>query len=149
MEIFISIGERLREIRKAMGLSQADFAEIAARAGVPGATRQSQANYEKGKQMPAAAYLAAIGLAGADVQYILTGSHAVAPASLPADEQLLLDRYRQSPAALRDAALRVLLGDSPQQSAIQESAPAVGKIGGSGHRFSIRGDYYEQGKPKK
>lgn len=149
MEIFISIGARLREARKAMRLSQADFAEIAARAGVPGATRQSQANYEKGKQMPAAAYLAAIGLAGADVQYILTGSHAAAPAALPADEQLLLERYRKSPEALKDAALRVLLGDVSQQPTIQESAPSVGKIGGSGHRFSVKGDYYEQGKPKK
>lgn len=120
MEIFVSIGERLREVRKEMGLSQADFAEIAARAGVPGATRQSQANYEKGKQMPAAAYLSAIGLAGADVQYVLTGSHAAAAPALPADEQLLLDRYRQSPAPLRDAALRVLLGDAPVQPSLRK-----------------------------
>lgn len=73
MEIFISIGERLREIRTEMQLSQTEFAEIAARAGVPGATRQSQANYEKGRQMPSAAYLAAIAEAGADVLYVVTG----------------------------------------------------------------------------
>lgn len=73
MEIFISIGERLREVRAAMGKSQTEFADIAAAAGVPGATRQSQANYEKGRQMPSAAYLAAIADAGADVLYVVTG----------------------------------------------------------------------------
>lgn len=76
MEIFISIGERLREVRVAMGKSQTEFAEIAAAAGVPGATRQSQANYEKGRQMPSAAYLAAIAAAGADVLYVVTGQRA-------------------------------------------------------------------------
>ncbi|HHR0444938.1 TPA: helix-turn-helix domain-containing protein [Pseudomonas aeruginosa] len=115
MEIFVSIGARIREVRKGMGLSQAEFAEIAASAGVAGATRQSQANYEKGKQMPAAPYLAAIGSAGADVQYILTGSHS-AGVLLSPDEQLLLDRFRKSPPELREAALRVLLGDAKQAS---------------------------------
>ena len=75
MEIFISIGERLKEVRVAMGMSQTEFAEIAADAGVPGATRQSQANYEKGRQMPSAAYLAAIAAEGADVLYVVTGRH--------------------------------------------------------------------------
>ncbi len=73
MDIFISIGERLRTVRDEMGLSQTAFAAIAENFGVKGTTRQSQANYEKGKQMPSAAYLAAIASAGADVQYILTG----------------------------------------------------------------------------
>lgn len=73
MEINISIGERLREVREQMGKSQTEFALIAAAAGVPGATRQSQAKYEKGLAAASSAYLAAIANAGADVMYILTG----------------------------------------------------------------------------
>lgn len=46
--------------------------------------------------------------AGADVQYIFTGVHS--SVALAPEERLLIDRYRASPAALRDAALRVLLG---------------------------------------
>lgn len=73
MEIFSSIGSRLLEVREQLGKTQSDFAAIAAAAGVPGATRQSQAKYEKGLATPSAAYLAAIAAAGADVLYILTG----------------------------------------------------------------------------
>lgn len=133
---------RMQEERKRLGLKQA---EVAAGCGV---SREVWGRYERGVAAPGGEVLYAFANLGADVQYILTGSHA-APAALPADEQLLLERYRKSPEALKDAALRVLLGDASQQSTIQESAPSVGKIGGSGHRFSVKGDYYEQGKPKK
>lgn len=95
MEILIAIGERLRQIRDEMDMSQSDFAAIAESAGVAGATRQSQANYEKGKQAPNAAYLAAIAAAGADVGYILTGTRAgteiAAPSKVSADQQRLLE----------------------------------------------------------
>lgn len=84
MEILISIGERLREVREAMGMTQSEFAAIAEKAGVKGTTRQSQANYEKGKQALGVAYLAAIAAAGADVAYILTGQRATSPARAPA-----------------------------------------------------------------
>lgn len=98
MEILISIGGRLREERENMGLSQTAFAEIAEKKGATGATRQSQANYEKGKQAPSAAYLAAIASAGADVQYILTGLRMT---QLPTEkltmrEAALLDNYRHT-----------------------------------------------------
>lgn len=73
METLISIGERLKKVRENMELSQSAFAKIAENKGVAGATRQSQANYEKGKQVPGAEFLAAIAEAGADVHYILTG----------------------------------------------------------------------------
>ena len=82
MEIINSIGERLLAVRENMHKTQSDFAEIAASAGVPGATRQSQAKYEKGLATPSAAYLAAIAAAGADVLYILTGIDAAAHARL-------------------------------------------------------------------
>lgn len=73
MENLISIGARLREVRKELGLTQAEFSAIAKNAGTKGVTRQSQSNYEKGEQSPSVEYLAAIAAAGADVEYILTG----------------------------------------------------------------------------
>ena len=79
MEINICIGERLKEVREALALSQTEFAQIAERAGVPGATRQSQAKYEKGLATPGATYLAAISAAGADTNYILTGQRSQPP----------------------------------------------------------------------
>lgn len=94
MEINVCIGVRLKEVREALALSQTEFAQIAEKAGVPGATRQSQAKYEKGLAMPGAAYLAAIAAAGADVLYILTGQRNGGAATDPA-EQVLLDSYRR------------------------------------------------------
>lgn len=98
MEILIYIGERLREERERLGLSQSDFAEIAQKMGVSGATRQSQSNYEKGKQTPAVTYLAAIASSGADVQYILTGIRAMPQAqqTLSPREAALLDNYQHT-----------------------------------------------------
>ena len=98
MEINICIGARLREVREALELSQTEFAQIAERAGVPGATRQSQAKYEKGLATPGAAYLAAIAAAGADVLYILTGQRAGSTAPQPAPAlsrraQALVENY--------------------------------------------------------
>lgn len=96
MEINISIGERLREERDALGKTQSDLAALAASMGVPGATRQSQAKYEKGLASPSAAYMAAMATAGVDVLYVLTGHRdgAVAQKVDPA-EQVLLDSYRR------------------------------------------------------
>lgn len=99
MNSFGSIGERLREERERLGLSQTEAADIAANAGVAGATRQSQALYEKGKRMPDAAYLAAIQAAGYNVLYILTGQRGggASPPPLKPDEAALVDNYRHSP----------------------------------------------------
>jgi transcriptional regulator with XRE-family HTH domain len=78
MEPFASIGERLREVREALDFTQAQFAAIAAQSGARGATRQSQALYEKGERLPDAGYLSAIASAGADVLYVVTGRKEVA-----------------------------------------------------------------------
>lgn len=79
MELFESIGARLRLERERLGKSQTEFAAIAEAAGVAGATRQSQSLYEKGKRTPDAGYLAAVAAVGVDVIYVLTGSHSVDP----------------------------------------------------------------------
>lgn len=62
-----TIGDRLREERDRIGLSQAAFAKEA------GASRNSQVNYEANKSNPGAAYWTAIAtFLKVDVQYVLT-----------------------------------------------------------------------------
>jgi transcriptional regulator with XRE-family HTH domain len=63
----MSLGSRLQEERKRLGLNQSEFADMA------GVQISAQTNYETGKRQPDAAYLSAIAAAGADVLYILTG----------------------------------------------------------------------------
>ncbi len=130
MEIFISIGARLKEEREAMGKTQSDFAEIAAAAGVPGATRQSQAKYEKGIASPSAAYLSAIALRGVDVHYVLTGERDRAQPRLTADEETMLGLFRDASKEVRNAALGALKGGS---SATYEGSKQV-------FRGAIKGD---------
>ncbi|MDH2918470.1 MAG: hypothetical protein PXX73_04675 [Sideroxydans sp.] len=105
MEFILSIGERLREERERLGLSQSQMAELAKNLGAKGATRQSQALYEKGEQSPSAAYIAAITTSGADVLYILTGSRSAPPAPvLSRDEAGMLDNYRHCSKEMQQAA---------------------------------------------
>lgn len=69
MNHLVSFGERLREERLRLNLSQTAFGATA------GVTKKSQMLYEAGERSPDGVYLAAIAAAGADVLYILTGSH--------------------------------------------------------------------------
>jgi transcriptional regulator with XRE-family HTH domain len=63
-----NFNERLKEERKRLGLNQTDFAALA------NVGQIAQVNYENGKRNPDSKYLQAIANAGADVQYILTGT---------------------------------------------------------------------------
>lgn len=62
-----SIGERLREERKRLGLSQTDFARLA------GVHLNTQSRYEKGEREPDSSYLERLGNEGVDVNYVLFG----------------------------------------------------------------------------
>lgn len=62
-----NFGERLRETREAMGLSQTAFAEMC------GVGMRSQRNYEKGERSPDAEYMSALFRADIDIRYLLTG----------------------------------------------------------------------------
>lgn len=64
----MGIGDRLKEERERLGLSQTDFAALA------GASKNSQYNYEKGERSPDANYLAAAAAQGVDVMYVVTGN---------------------------------------------------------------------------
>lgn len=61
------VGDRLREIRREMGLDQAAFGALG------GVNRNTQSKYESGERAPDTDYLVMIRDAGADVAYLLTG----------------------------------------------------------------------------
>ena len=89
-----TIGERIKEERERLGLSQLALAELC------GVTMRSQRNYEKDERSPDAQYLALLLGEGVDVLYVLTGARsgeASATAQLAKDEEILLDNYRNSP----------------------------------------------------
>lgn len=83
------IGNRLREERERLGLTQPVFAELA------GAKKRTLIDWEKDVSSPTAVQLAQLAAAGADVLYILTGQRSSAQPAHDAAEQVLLDSYRR------------------------------------------------------
>ncbi|WP_141219434.1 helix-turn-helix domain-containing protein, partial [Escherichia coli] len=73
------IGQRLREERERLGLSQVAMSDIG------GVKKLTQLRYEKGDSFPDAAYLAAMSRFGLDVQYVVLGIHS--PETYNDDEQ--------------------------------------------------------------
>lgn len=69
MQSNFTFAERLRSERDRLGLSRAALADAA------GVTAMSQSNYEAGKRVPDAAYLAAVAGLGVDITYVVTGQH--------------------------------------------------------------------------
>lgn len=82
----MNVGERLREARGAMGLSQTEFAAIG------GVGKFAQIRFEKNENMPGGAYLLGLHAAGIDTHYILTGLHG----AMTAEEDALLVCYRRA-----------------------------------------------------
>ncbi|KQZ94549.1 helix-turn-helix domain-containing protein [Pseudomonas sp. Root562] len=65
----MTIGERLKEERSRLGLSQTDLGAAG------GVGKTTQINYEKDERSPDARYLAAVKPLGVDVYYVLAGEH--------------------------------------------------------------------------
>ena len=97
-----TIGARLAEERKRLGLSQTD---VRLRTGVG---KNAQINYESGVTFPDAGYLALLHGAGFDLMYILTGDRSP-EVPLNPELQNLLDAYESAPLELRRAVFGVLL----------------------------------------
>lgn len=84
----MSIGERLREERERMGLSQPKFAALAS------TTKQTLFSWESGKTAPDGFQLSVLAESGVDIQYVLTG-HREVGVPVDAAEQALLESYRR------------------------------------------------------
>lgn len=79
----VSLGERLREERERLGLSQTQFGDLAQ------VTKKTQMLYEGDQRSPKADYLTSIAAQGVDVQYVLVGNRSVPesqPLGLPVSE---------------------------------------------------------------
>lgn len=106
-----TVGERIREARLAMKMSQEAFGALA------GVTKKSQVNYELGARHPDTQYLTALAIAGVDVSYILLGNRKLA-VQVGADELPVLDKYRHAKPDLQDAVKRLLGAPHEVQKAL-------------------------------
>lgn len=96
------IGERLREERERLRLSQAAFGEIG------GVKANAQGKYESSERFPGADYLEAVAAQGVDVLYVVTGERKPLPsASLTVEESSVLTHLRVLPEADRAAMARM------------------------------------------
>lgn len=106
-----SIGDRLREVRNHLSLSQADLGEIF------GVDRKVVGNYEENKTSPRADQLISFQSRGADIVYILTGQRAplslrqespsYSPAERLAESIRTLKLSEEDAGILRELALRL------------------------------------------
>ncbi|EKS2238818.1 helix-turn-helix transcriptional regulator [Salmonella enterica] len=86
-----TLGSRLRDERKRLGMNQTEFVELI------GVSRGSQVSYEADKKIPGGSYLASIEKVGIDVLYVLTGKRTPKPEGLTTEnpeEKALLENYR-------------------------------------------------------
>ncbi len=69
MENLENIGSRIRQFRKSLDKTQAEFAKLT------GISTQTQILYEKGTREPKASYLLKLNKEGGDINYILLGKY--------------------------------------------------------------------------
>lgn len=91
----LTIGERLREERERLGMSQTEFGSLA------DVTKATQINYEAGRRAPDVEYLAQVATVGVDVRYVITGERALTPDQLRAERALYADCWAALDAALQ------------------------------------------------
>lgn len=133
---FLTTGERLREERKRLGVTQADFAK----AGGIGVS--SLKLYEGDDGEPGAIFLGKIANIGADIQYVVTGVRSAT--TLAADEQVLLDGYRALDPATRRRMLAFMLTESGPvavQKKIKEAVSVADKYRGAKIGGVSEGDF--------
>jgi transcriptional regulator with XRE-family HTH domain len=84
-----STGDRLRDERVRLGLSQEDLAQAG------GVNRNTQGSYERGARNPDTAYLAGVASLGVDTVFVLTGQKQVTDLN-PVEAQII-EQYRNIP----------------------------------------------------
>lgn len=84
-----SPGDRLRNERVRLGLSQEDLALVG------GVNRNTQGSYERGARNPDTAYLVAVAGLGIDIAFVLTGQKQIS--DLSGEEAQIIEQYRGIP----------------------------------------------------
>lgn len=105
----MTIGDRLKEERSRLGLSQTDLGAAG------GVGKTTQINYEKGTGSPDAKYLSALAALGIDILYVVTGvsTPQVLEGFTPAEDKLV-NQFRALP--------------EPDQAAVQRIVGAMWEI---------------------
>jgi transcriptional regulator with XRE-family HTH domain len=106
-----NFSERLRAVRKQMGKSQTEFAEMA------GVVTGSQGGYERGSVEPTVGYLLKLAELGVDMNFLL-GSTGAPSAGEQQVNELLMVLHKLSPAkqAIGFVMLRLLLEETENSS---------------------------------
>jgi transcriptional regulator with XRE-family HTH domain len=121
----VSIGERLRQEREARGLTQQAMASLVQ------ASERAVNDWERDVSSPKALALAALGVHGFDVGYIVTGQRDYEPPRrMSPEEQVLLEHWRGASRAVKSAAMAVLLSDGHTMRAgtTQQFNAPVGQV---------------------
>ncbi|WP_257638213.1 helix-turn-helix domain-containing protein [Janthinobacterium sp. UMAB-56] len=105
------IGVRLKAERERLGYNQADFAAVG------GASKRTQIDWEQGKQVPNAEFLAAVSAIGVDVLYVVTGQFT--PGNLSADESEVVAGYRKMDIRGKAGVLGLIGGMNQPQNLVQ------------------------------
>ncbi|WP_172657008.1 helix-turn-helix domain-containing protein [Collimonas arenae] len=87
MSFNANCGERLREERDRLGFTQQEMADQM------GVRREMSSRYERGQAVPGGDALAALALAGGDIQYVLTGQRS--NSAMTPEEIELLSGFRK------------------------------------------------------
>jgi hypothetical protein len=109
--MFSQEGARLREERERLGLKQADL----------WVAPKTQRFYESGERCPDLEYFKTFAERGGDVLYVVTGSRAVGVVS--DIEARLINAFRASPDAVRDAIMAALQAGAASAPATPIAAP--------------------------
>lgn len=98
----MNIGQRLKNERQRLAMTQADFAFAG------GITSNAQLHYEKGVRQPRADYLSALSYIGVDVLYVVTGGRMPKPSNqISADETDLIVHLKALTGPDQDAILGI------------------------------------------
>lgn len=136
------IGERLKEERERLDLTQPVFSEVA------GAKKRTLIDWEKNISSPTAVQLSALCSIGVDVLYVLTGQRGAtvqassqfsSTAEMPIDEQLLLETYRALPTAKQKKLLADLLTGNTGKKTARKTNAGAGIVIATGKRSQAAG----------
>lgn len=145
----MTIGDRIRDERERLGLTQPVFAAAA------NTKKGSIINWEKGASAPTAFQLEGLATLGVDVQYIVTGRRSAAAVDVDPEINELISLYRSAPLAVKAAAIRVLSTDGGEPVSKGTPASKFNISGNVGHvtqgkvKGGITVQMGESGTPKK
>lgn len=95
-------GQKMKEERSRLGFTQPQLAELL------GSSKRTLVDWESEKSSPTAKQLKMMSDIGFDVGYLLTGVRSIQ--GLLAEEQVILEKYRQAPEHIKNQVLLTLMG---------------------------------------